>query len=57
MEKSNYGGKYLEKFVDKVLDSFDISICKCTITDPLAMTVVYSRMDNDIKNMVLEYEL
>ena len=57
MQTSCYGGGDLNRFVDKVLEGFDISICKCAILDPLAMKTVYTLADGDIKNKVLEYDL
>ena len=49
MKTSRYGGRDFNRFVDKVLDSFDISVCKCAILDPLAMESVYTLADGDIK--------
>jgi hypothetical protein len=47
----------LNRFVDEILENFDISVCKCAILDPLAMDNVYTLADGDIKNKVLEYYL
>lgn len=57
MKTSRYGGRDLKRFVDEVLDSFDISVCKCAILDPLAMESVYTLADGDIKKKVIEYDL
>jgi hypothetical protein len=57
MQASRYGGRDLNRFVEEVLDSFDISVCKCAILDPLAMENVYTVADGDIKKKVLEYDL
>lgn len=57
METSRYGGRDLNRFVDEILENFDISVCKCAILDPLAMDNVYTLADGDIKNKVLEYDL
>jgi hypothetical protein len=57
MKRSVYGGRDLNRFVDEVLENFDISVCKCAILDPLSMETVYALADDDIRKKVLEYDL
>jgi hypothetical protein len=52
-----YRGRDTLKFVDEVLDGFDISVCKCAIINPIDMKIIYSQADGDIKNKVLEYDM